>query len=126
MKILITIVGDDVAPRFDLTTEVVVANAENGKLYGKTRNLLLPRPSTEELCGLILKENVTVVVCGGIEEEHYNYLQWKKIEVIDGIIGPYAPALQLSLTGNLKAGTILLTQNVHNGRQRKPKATKPK
>jgi predicted Fe-Mo cluster-binding NifX family protein len=107
MKILITVTGDDVAPRFDLTTEVLVANAENGQLYGKTRNLLLPRPSTEELCGLILKEHVTVVVCGGIEEEHYNYLQWKKIDVIDGIIGPSAVALKLSLTGNLKTGTIL-------------------
>jgi len=126
MKILITIVGDDVAPRFDLTTEVLVANAENGKLYGKTRNLLLPRPSTEELCGLILKENVTVVVCGGIEEEHYNYLQWKKIEVIDGIIGPYAPALQLSLTGKLKAGTILFAPESHDGRPGKSRAEIPK
>jgi predicted Fe-Mo cluster-binding NifX family protein len=119
MKILITITGDDVAPRFDLTTEVLVANAENGQLYGNTRNFLLPRPSTEELCSLILKENVTVVVCGGIEEEHYSYLQWKKIEVIDGIIGPYAAALKLSLTGNLKTGVILFDPDIHDGREGK-------
>ena len=115
MKILITVTGDDVAPRFDLTTEVLVANAENGQLYGKTRNLLLPRPSTEELCGLILKENVTVVVCGGIEEEHYNYLQWKKVDVIDGIIGPSAIALKLSLTGKLKSGAILFDPEHRKG-----------
>ena len=122
MKILITIIGEDVAPRFDLTTEVLVANAENGQLYGKTRTLLLPRPSTEELCSLILKENVTVVVCGGIEEEHYNYLQWKKITVIDGIIGPYGPAMKLCLTGDLKAGTILFAQHSPDGRHRKARA----
>jgi predicted Fe-Mo cluster-binding NifX family protein len=121
MKILITIIGEDVAPRFDLTTEVLIATAENGQLYGKTRTLLLPRPSTEELCSLILKENVTVVVCGGIEEEHYNYLQWKKIEVIDGIIGPYASALRLSLTGNLKPGVILFDLDTHDGREGKQK-----
>ena len=126
MKILITILGDDVAPRFDLTTEVLVANAENGKLYGKTRNLLLPRPSTEELCGLILKENVTVVVCGGIEEEHYNYLQWKKVTVIDGIIGPFGPAMKLCLTGDLKAGTILYAQHSPDGRHGKARAGSPK
>ena len=126
MKILITILGDDVAPRFDLTTEVLVANSENGKLYGKTRNLLLPRPSTEELCGLILKENVTVVVCGGIEEEHYNYLQWKKITVIDGIIGPYGHAMKLCLAGDLKAGTILFAPSNPDGRRGKPRAGSPK
>lgn len=117
MKILITIIGDDVAPRFDLTTEVLVANAEDGKVYGKIRNLLLPRPSTEELCSLILKENITVVVCGGIEEEHFNYLQWKKIEVIDGVIGPCAGALELSLTGNLKTGAILFEPEIHGYRE---------
>jgi len=107
MKILATIWGDDVAARFDLTTEVVIVESENGNLVSKPRTILLPRPSAEELCGLILKEDISIVICGGIEESHYEYLLWKKVKVLDGVIGAHRQAVQLAASGELKAGAIL-------------------
>ena len=49
MKILITAQGDFVAPRFDLTAEVVIATVESGVLAGKPRTIIMDRPSPEDL-----------------------------------------------------------------------------
>lgn len=115
MKILITLLGSDVAPRFDLTTEVLLVNAEAGKVVGKPKTILLPRASAEELCSLLLKEDVNCLICGGIEESHYEYVLWKKVRVIDKVIGPYARALELALANQLESGAILLQDGNGSG-----------
>lgn len=107
MKILITISKNHVEPRFDLVNEVVIARARNGQILGEPRIILLPGASPEEICSLVIKEDVSVVICGGIEEVHYQYLIWKKVKVFDSIIGPYEQALKLVLSDKLEAGTIL-------------------
>ncbi len=107
MKLLITIRHNDLAPRFDLASEVLIALGEKKKLVGRPRNILMNRPSAEDLCALIIKEEVDVVICGGIEESHLQYLAWKKIKVIDSVIGPYSEALNAALAGFLEPGTIL-------------------
>ena len=107
MNILITLQADDVASRFDLATEVIIAGLENGKVQAGARTLLLSGPSGEELCGLIIKEDISIVICGGIEELHYDYLVWKKIKIIDRVIGPSSEALEWVLEDRLKAGTVL-------------------
>jgi predicted Fe-Mo cluster-binding NifX family protein len=107
MKLLITIREDMVAARFDMTTEILIAEADNGHLATEPKIILLPRSSAEDLCGMIVKEDVALVICNGIEESHYQYLLWKKIAVIDTIVGPYEAALALALENRLKPGTIL-------------------
>jgi len=71
------------------------------------RSLLLSNVSAEILCDLALKENVAIVVCGGIEEEHYQFLTWKKIVVIDSVIGPHEAVLELGMKNRLEPGIIL-------------------
>lgn len=107
MKILITAQGDFVAPRFDLTSEVVIATAENGVLAGKPRTIIMDRASAEELSNMIMEENVSLVVCGGIEERYYQFLTWKKIRVIDFVIGDHQSVLSRALAGELQPGDIL-------------------
>lgn len=107
MKILVTLRDNDVAPRFDLTTEVLIVES-GGKDVAKPRNILLLGSSADELCSLIIKEGVTLVVCGGIEEEHFQYLLWKKIMVIDKVIGPAATVYPLAKAGLLASGAILV------------------
>jgi predicted Fe-Mo cluster-binding NifX family protein len=110
-KLLIPIQGDFVAPRFDLATEILMARFENGEIIGEPKTIIMERPSDEGLCQMIVEENITDVVCGGIEELHYNFLVWKKVKVLDAIIGDWQTALAKALAGKLQQGEILLNQN---------------
>lgn len=103
--------GDFVAPRFDLATEVYVARFEDGKVVGAPKTIIMEKPSDEELCHMIIEEHITDVICGGIEEIHYKFLVWKKIQVKDGIMAGWEKAFQLLLAGALKQGDILLDEN---------------
>lgn len=106
MKILMTTRGDFISPRFDLSSEVIIATCYDQQLLEEPHSLILSNVSAELLCDLILKEKINVVVCGGIEEEHYQFLIWKKIKVFDYVIGPHADILRLAMANSLRSGTI--------------------
>lgn len=107
MRILVTLAGAEIAPRFDLCTEVLIAESNESGTAPGPRNVLLPGPSADELCSLILKENIDVVVCGGIEDSFFQYLIWKKVRVIDRIIGTSSKALRLAFEEQLQPGTVI-------------------
>ena len=113
-KILITIVEDEVAPRFDLATEVLISMLGDDSAILENKTMVLARESAEYLCELILAEEVQVVICGGIEEEFYDYLTWKKVRVVDSVMGPWERALDRLRSGDLEAGDIL-----HDRKERK-------
>ena len=105
-RVLIPLSGNDVAPRFDLATEVLVASFD-GQGAGDQRTIVLASASADELCRLVLAENVGTVVCGAIEEEYFQYLLWKKVRVFDWVIGPYERALAGLRDDRLQAGDVL-------------------
>ncbi len=107
IDVLVPLLDGAVAPRFDLATEVLIARARKGRLSGEPRVVLLPGASADALCSLVLEEHVTHVVCGGIEDSHYQYLTWKKVEVVDGVIGKWEGVLRLLLSRELRRGTIV-------------------
>lgn len=92
-KILIPLFNDYVAPRFDLATEVLITKVGKS-LDGDEKIVMLPKASAEQLCHMILMERIQTLICGGIEEEHYQYLKWKKVEVLDSVIGTWKSALE--------------------------------
>ena len=106
-KLLITIWRDQVAPRFDLTTDVLVATLDSTGGLLHTKTVILSSVSAENLCHTILTKGVTTVICGGIEEEYFQYLTWKKVEVIDSVIAPYEQALEFARAGRLEPGAIM-------------------
>lgn len=107
MKVLVTLLNNDVAPRMDLCTEVLIGVLDKDRTIVEQRHVILPRPSADELCQLILREGVDVLVCGGIEEEYYQYLTWKKIQVLDSVIGSSQQALDSVREDSLAPGMIL-------------------
>jgi predicted Fe-Mo cluster-binding NifX family protein len=107
MKMLITIHTSSIAQRFDLTPEVLIAYHDGERIADEPRTIIMSRPSAEDLCNLIIKEDIDTVICGGIEERHYKFLTWKKINVLDSVIGDYSTALNLAARGELVAGAIL-------------------
>jgi predicted Fe-Mo cluster-binding NifX family protein len=107
-KVLITLYGNNVAPRFDLVTEVmIVLIGADGKME-EEKTLVLASPSAEKLCHMVLTENIQTVICGGIEEEYYQYLTGKRVKVIDSVIGDVDCALERLNHGDLKPGDILV------------------
>ncbi len=106
MKILMTIRGDYISPRFDCTAEVIIATCYNRQLLEESRSIILDHVSAERICDIILKEQVSLTICGGIEEKHYQFLVWKKVKVLDGIIGPHQDVLEAAMKGSLSAETI--------------------
>ena len=104
---MITIWRDQVAPRFDLTSEVLVASVDSTGKVLHSKTVVLPNVSAEDLCHMVLTEGITMVICGGIEEEYFQYLTWKKVKVIDSVIAPYDLALEFARAGRLEPGAIL-------------------
>lgn len=106
-KTLIPIYGNDVAPRFDLATEVLIAVGDETRKKREEKVVVISQASSEQLCHLVLTEGVDAVICSGIEEEYYQYLKWKRIQVIDSVIGPWKSALDRFHRGRLQPGDIL-------------------
>jgi len=107
-KILIPLLGDDIAPRFDLAQEVlIIVTTTEGEII-EERPIVLSTASAEGLCNLILIEKVDTVVCCGIEQEYYEYLTWKKVKVIDSVIGPCERIVFEAARDNLQSEDVLL------------------
>nr|WP_320012296.1 hypothetical protein [uncultured Desulfobulbus sp.] len=106
MKILMTIRGDYVAPRFDCAAEVLIATCYDHQLLEEPRSIILDHVSAERICDIALKENISILICGGIEEQHYQFLVWKKIQVFDGVVGLHEVVLQAAMEGRLSAGNL--------------------
>lgn len=119
-KVLITLHGNEVAPRFDLTTEVLIAAVAADGSVTDDKTLVLPQSSAEKLCHMVLTEGIGVVICGAMEQEFYEYLTWKRVNVIDSVVGGYRQVLQRFCEGVLKTGDLLLDtlQEEQNGDSR--------
>lgn len=107
MKVLIPVVGQEIAPRFDLATEVMIVKCGKHGNVENVRVVVLPQASADELCHFIVKEGVDAVICGAIEEEYFQYLLWKKIQVFDSVIGNAIKAVQYLAKGELPPGKII-------------------
>ncbi len=112
-KVCVPLYGDEIAPRFDLATEVWFGmflqeeDDQESRLEAE-RTVILPRPSAEDLCRLLLEEGVSLLVCGGIEQEYFDYLRWKRVEVVDSVIGPLDCVKTALTTRALTPGAVLL------------------
>jgi len=116
-KLLITLCENDIAPRFDLATEVVICSIGSDGSTENTRTIVLAHASAEDLCQMILEDGVDVVICNGIEEQFYDYLTWKGVTVLDTVMGPWERALERFRLYRLKPGDILFDrpEKKHHG-----------
>lgn len=107
-KLLIPLFNDEVAPRFDMATDVMMVKINSGGEIAE-RIIVLPQASADDLCALATSDNTDAVICGGIDDEHYQYLVWKGITVLDDVIGPVDNVIKTYKVGNLTAGTNFYT-----------------
>ena len=109
---LVALCRDEVSPRFDMTAEALIVPLGPEEADGEVdrKHLVLAHVSSEEMCDVITRAGVSVVVCGGIEEDYYHYLRWKRIDVISNVMGPLEDVLARLARGELKAGDCLYTR----------------
>jgi len=110
-KLMVLIQGDFIAPRFDLATEILIVRFENGIVIGEPKMIIIERSSDETLCQMVVEENITNMICGGIEEVHFNFLIWKKVTVMDAVIGSWRTAVEKAVAGSLQQGEILKSES---------------
>lgn len=106
-KILIPLLDNELAPRFDLAPEVLIVSViRETTAMGRIeeRVVVLETPSAESVCRLAVAESIHTVVCAGIEKEHLDFLEWKGIRVADDICGPVDAVLEAFLMGKLTPG----------------------
>jgi len=106
-KALLVIDEERIAPRFDLATEIVLAGFGADGSIASQRTVVLGQASAEDLCHLVVSEGADVVVCNGIEDEFHQYLGWKRVRVIDSVIGAWREALRRVGRGELEPVTNL-------------------
>lgn len=112
IRVIIAVHGAEVAPRFDLASEVWIGIQGPGNDFLEERTVVMPQASAENLCQLILSEGAQVVVCGGIEQEYFDYLVWKKIKIYDDVIATVEAVKQALREGTLRTGSVLMERRI--------------
>ncbi len=115
-KTIIPLYADEVAPRFDLATEAMIITTAGGNVVEEERTIVLAQASAEKLCQLILVENISVLICGAIEDEYYQFLKWKKVDVFDSVAGSASLAFEAMQANTLTSGDVLLERKVEGRR----------
>ncbi len=107
--IMVVLCRNEVAPRFDMAVEALIASTaeQDAENAAEPRHMLIAHPSGEEMCDLVTRLGVTTVVCGGIEEDHFHFLRWKRVDVICNVLGLGTAALAAALAGTLQDGENL-------------------
>jgi len=114
-RVLIPIYREEIHPRFDRAGEILLVTvSEDGQIVER-KNLVLAHPSADEICNHILRERITHVICGAIEEEYYHYLRWKRIDVLDFVAGPVDETLGRFIRGELKSEDVLFGRRPVHG-----------
>jgi hypothetical protein len=109
-RILIALRGNEVAWRFDRTAEALVCDiTDNGEVASRSE-IIFARYGAEDICEYVLAHNIDTVVAGGVEEEYYHYLRWKRVDVIDNVAGELDPVLARLAGGRLSSGDILFPE----------------
>ena len=111
-KTAITVQDNRIMPRFDLATEVLILTSEGRSEILDKKSILLPRSSAEELCHLLLAENIDTLICGAIEAEYFEFLQWKGVEIFDAVAGGWDQAFIRWQTNQLNPADILEVRQV--------------
>lgn len=111
-KVAIPILGEEIVPRFDLTTEVVILTTTITWEIQDKKIIVLPRSSSDELCHTLLAQEINTLICCAIEDEYYEFLKWKKITVFDGVSGAWTQAFNRWQNQTLNPGDVLFTRMI--------------
>jgi len=106
-RLLIPLHENEVAPRLDLATDVLVVDVtldKSGDPAWSDKLVVLEQASAENVCKVVLSDKVHTVICAGIEDEYMQFLTWKGVVVVDGVMGPTDTVIERYALGRLASG----------------------
>jgi predicted Fe-Mo cluster-binding NifX family protein len=118
MLVAIPLFGDEVSPRFEYATEVMIADISSGKV-SSLRRLSVPAQGGMEVYSLILSAAPETVVCGGIYPRWQRMFEHKKIAVLWGVIGRAEDALKSYAAGELSSNQFVCSGRRVGGSRRR-------
>jgi predicted Fe-Mo cluster-binding NifX family protein len=102
MRIAIATYGEMISPRFDCASTLrVLEYSGNGQ--SDRREELLQLTEGDDHAGLLLRQGVTALLCGGIRRCDYQRLTAAGVEVVAGQFGPWLDVFREYLAGRLKS-----------------------
>lgn len=111
MKAAVAGYHDQVSPRLERSTHLVLVDVRDGHVLSEQR-IEAHNFTPEGLAELLQAEGVTQLVCGGILRLHQQVLEQRGIEVIWGVIGRTVDAIIA-----LAADTLTSDQFVGRGHE---------
>jgi predicted Fe-Mo cluster-binding NifX family protein len=102
MNIAIPIYGARVMPRFGCTREMMVVTVEDGRIVSKKPMTMTPEMFFA-LPAVLAAEQVSVLICGGIDPRFQQAILGQKIQLVWGVIGEWQDVLQAYLNGTLQS-----------------------
>jgi predicted Fe-Mo cluster-binding NifX family protein len=104
MKIAISLFGNKVSPRFDLSPELWIITEENGRVV-RQEKISAERLDIPQRIEKLTSSGVTKVICGGIHDFSLDQLKNRGIDVFHNVIGEADIALDIFLKGELQPGS---------------------
>ena len=104
VKVAVPRMGENVAPCFEYCATMSVFTVEGGRVVDR---IDFPLSSTEPLdrIRLLRDQNVSTIICGGVEATYESMVRAGGIEVIAWVSGTVDDLLELYLRGQLVEGS---------------------
>lgn len=117
MNIAIPIYGNRVMPRFGYTRKMMVATVEDGRIVSSKQVTVTPEMFFA-LPAVLAAEQVSVLICGGIDPRFQQAILGRNIQLVWGIIGEWQDVLQAYLNGTLQTNpSFCLHRGPRRGRR---------
>jgi predicted Fe-Mo cluster-binding NifX family protein len=105
MKIAISLFGNKVSPRFDLSPELWIITEKNGEVV-RQEKISLENFNISQRIEMLALTGVAKMVCGGIHDFRLDQLRNMGIDVFHNVIGEADIALGNLLKGQLRPGSL--------------------
>jgi len=102
-KIAVCNFHNRVAPRFDLTPEILIFDATHSKKE-PIEILDVSQMPSEKIVNMLVDRKVAVIISGGIQEKFQKAFLSSNIEVIWGVVGEIHDVFQAYMKGALHPG----------------------
>jgi len=105
MKIAISLFGNKVSPRFDLSPELWIITEKNGEVV-RQEKISLENFTISQRIEMLVLTGVAKMVCGGIHDFRLDQLRNMGIDVFHNVIGEADIALGNLLKKQLRPGSL--------------------